>query len=157
MGASWGQFWSSWGPKLAPSWLQDASCDAIFVKKLIFKKARKTVGFSMFLPPEMAPKTPQDHPKTLPRWSQRGTFSMFKIVIDLGSLRARFWVPLGVPSGFQKGIQNRSNLHPWLRAPPRSSKKAPRGPKRALRRPQEAPGGPQESPQEAPRERSRGT
>ena len=148
---------------MAPSWLQDASCNAIFVKKLISKKTRKPNGFSMFLPPEMAPKTPQDHPKTLPRWSQRGTFSMLKIVIDLGALRARFWVPLGVPFGSQKGTQNRSNLHPWLRAPPRSSKKAPRGPKRAPRGPQEGPkrsqGGPkralkrhQDGPQEAPRE-----
>ena len=148
---------------MAPSWLQDASCDAIFVKKQIFKKARKTRCFSMFLPPEMAPKTPQDHPKTLPRWSQRGTFSMFKIVIDFGALRAPFWVPLGGPFGSQKGTQNRSNLHPWLRAPPRSSKKAPRGPKRAPRGPQEGPKrsqeGPkralkrhQDGPQEAPRE-----
>ena len=148
---------------MAPSWRQHAPLDAIFVRKLNFKKTRKTIWCSMFLLPEIAPKTPQDCPKTLPRWSQRGTFSMLKIVIDLGALRARFWVPLGVPFGSQKGTQNRSNLHPWLRAPPRSSKKAPRGPKRAPRGPQEGPKrsqeGPkralkrhQDGPQEAPRE-----
>ena len=144
-----------------PSWPQVGSKTPLatpFLSKSRFsKKARKTNGFSMFLPLEMAPKTPQDHPKTPPRWSQRGTFSMFKIVIDFGALWAPFWVPLGGPFGSQKGTQNRSNLHPWLRAPPRSSKKAPRGPKRAPRGPQEGPRRPQESPQEAPRWPARGT
>ena len=133
-----------------------------FVKKRILKKSRKTNGFSMFLLSNMAPKTLQDRPKTPPRRSWRGTFSMFKIVLDFDPFWVRFWVPLGAPLGSKRGPkidqirvpdQGRPQVEP--QEAPRGSKRPQEGPKR----PQEAPRGPpkgptesQESPQEAPRE-----
>ena len=60
----WGSILALLGAQVAPSSVQDASCDAFLSKIEFSKKLRKTNGFSRFLPPKMAPKTIQDQPKT---------------------------------------------------------------------------------------------
>ena len=152
MGASWAPIWASWAPKLAPSSVQDGSCDAFFVKKQLFKKQRKTSGFSRFLLSNMAPKTLQDRPKTPPRRSWRGTFSMFKIVLDFDPFWVRFWVPLGAPLGSKRKPKIDQTRVPDQGHPQEEHQEAPRGPKRAPRGPPKGPTESQESPQEAPRE-----
>ena len=153
----WCRFWCRFGSHLAPilgllgaqvgpSWVQNCSCHAIFIQNAIFKKTRKTNGFSMFLPPQMAPKTPQDRSKTAPRRSSRGTFSMSKNIIDFVPFWDRFWLPLGTHFGHPKGSQNRPNYEFGAKA-------SPRGPKRPPRGFQEAPGRPQEAPKRPPRGR----
>ena len=146
MGASWAPIWASWAPKLAPSSVQDGSCDAFFVKKQILKKPRKTIGFSRFLLSNMAPKTLQDRPKTPPRRSWRGTFSMFKIVLDFDPFWVRFWVPLGAPLGSKRRPKIDQIRVPDQGRPQEEPQEAPRGSKR----PQEGPKRPQEVPQKAP-------
>ena len=114
----------------------------------------------MFLLPEMAPKTPQDRHKTVPRRSSRGTFSTLKDMIDLGPFWDRVWLPVGTYFGHPKGSKNRQKYGFGAKGPreaPRGLQEAPRrhpkGPQEAFkgapRGPQEAQRGLQEAPKRA--------
>ena len=54
---------------------------------------------------------------------------MFKIVIDVGAFRARFWIPLGGPSGSQKGTENYPKLVPEQGRPQEAPRRPQEGPK----------------------------
>ena len=103
LGAFWGSIrgsiWPFWVLKLLQVWSKTALATHFLTKSIVLKKQRKTNGFSRFLLSNMAPKTLQDRPKTPPRRSWRGTFSISKNVINFGSFWARFGVPFGVPFG----------------------------------------------------------
>ena len=99
----------------------------------------------------MAPKTPQDRHKMVPRRSSRGTFSTLKNMIDLGPFWDRFWLPVGTHFGHPKGSKNRQKYEFGVKGP----QEAPRGlqdaPKRHPKRPQEASKRPPRGPKMAPR------
>ena len=155
MVAFWVPFGSHFGSLGRPSWSKlgpKLLLPCHFYPKCAFsKKQRKTNCFSMFLPPQMAPKTPQDLSKTAPRRSSRGTFSMSKNIIDFVPFWDRFWLPLGTHFGHPKGSQNRPNYEFGAKASPRGPKRPPRGFQEAPRRPQEAPKRPPRGRKMAPR------
>ena len=160
----WCRFWCRFGSHLAPilallgaqvgpSWVQNCSCHAIFIQNVIFqkkKKTRKTNGFSRFLPPQMAPKTPQDRSKTAPRRSSRGTFSL----LNISSILLRFGIDFGSLLAPILVAHKGSKIDQSTSLEPRRPQEGPRGLQEASKRPlrgaQEAskrvPRGSQEAP-----------
>ena len=136
MGAFWAPFWSSWEPKLAPSSLQDGSCDAIFDKKLIFKKTKENQWFfNLFAPldgAENAPRSTQDAPKTVLKSYFFDVQNYDRFWSVLGSILGAFWEAFWLTKGYQKSTKFMS---PSKGAP----QEAPRGLQEGPKRPQERP------------------
>ena len=159
----WDPFWVPLGLPFGPlghqNWLQVRSRTALamhfFAKKRTLKKPRKTKCFSRFLLSNMAPETLQDRPKTPPRRSWRGTFSMFKIVLYFDPFWVRFWVPLGAPLGSKRRPKIDQIRVPGQGRPQEEPQEAPRGSKRPQegpKRPQDGPRRPQDGPTTAPKQ-----
>ena len=171
MGASWAPIWASWAPKLAPSSVQDGSCDAFFVKKQILKKNKeKPMVFQGFCSriwlrkrSKIAPRRPQDGLGEVLFRCSKSCLILIRFGFDFGCLWALPWAPKGDPKSIKfvsptKGAPKRSPKRP--QEAPRGPKRAPRGPKRRQEVPQKAPQSPKRAlkrhqenpkrPQEAP-------